>query len=138
MTKSTKNHLQQVFFNVQSSKMNYKNETRRCFNCGIQGHLKATCRKKPMQNYNGHKGNFWNKSNNGKSNSPRQQYDTGYRKSSYSRNQQSSSRINDQDNQNSIDKGNPVSYVNTNIDNDQEKTLNYEGLHNEEPQDLLL
>ena len=37
-------------FNVQNSKMNYKNETRKCFNCGIQGHLKATCRKKPMQN----------------------------------------------------------------------------------------
>ena len=32
-------------FNVQNPKMNYKNETRRCFNCGIQGHLKATCRK---------------------------------------------------------------------------------------------
>ena len=125
-------------FNVQNSKMKYKNETRRCFNCGIQGHLKATCRKKPMQNYNGQNRNFWHKNNNDKNISYRHQNDKNYGNSSYRQNQQSSYRNKDNLSQNSENTGKPVSFVSTYFDQDQPEDLNSKSLQQEESQELLL
>ena len=125
-------------FNVQNPKMNYKNETRRCFNCGIQGHLKATCRKKTMQNYNGQKRNYWYKNNNGKDNTYAHQNDKNYGNSSYRQNQQSSYRNKDHLRQNSENTGKPVSFVNTYFDQDQPEDLNSKSLQQEDSQDLLL
>ena len=125
-------------FNVQNSKVNYKTETRRCFNCGIQGHLKATCRKKPMQNYNNQKRNSWYKNNNGKDYSYRHKNDNNYSNPSFKQNQQSSYRNKDHLSQNSDNSGKPVSFVSTYFDQDQPEDLNSKSLQQEGTQDLLL
>ena len=46
-------------FNVKNPAGNSREETRKCFKCGIKGHLQATCRRKGMgSNYKFNKGNF--------------------------------------------------------------------------------